>query len=130
MIDNEEGFQYSYSAREQEEIKKIREKYQPETAGEKESKLEQLRKLDAGVTKKATIVSLAIGVISCLVMGTGMSMVLVGNADMLVPGSAVGIVGIVGMILAYPIYMSIVRKERDRIAPEVLRLTEELLKQH
>ena len=43
-------------------------------------------------------------------------------------GIAVGIIGIVLVCLAYPIYNRIVKKEREKIAPEIIRLTDELMK--
>lgn len=128
MNKDKEEFQFSYSAKEQEEIKRIRDKYRTKTISEKESKMEQLRRLDASVTKKSTIASIVLGIVSCLVMGAGMSMILVGSTGMFAIGIVVGVVGIVGTILAYPLYMVITGKERQRIAPDVLRLTEELLK--
>ena len=63
------SFEYSYSAQEQEEIKKIREKYLPPE--ERETKMELLRRLDAGVNQKATAWSLVMGILSTLVMGVG-----------------------------------------------------------
>ena len=117
------GFQYTYSAKEQEEIKKIREKYLPPET----DKMEQLRRLDAGVTRKGTTVSLVIGIIGALVLGTGMSMCMVWT-ELFAVGIAVGVVGIIMVAPAYPLYSRITRKERDKIASEVLRLTDELLK--
>ena len=131
---SENGFSYSYSAREQEEIKKIRKKYAEDSARTDESSIERLRRLDASVTKKGTVASIIVGVISSIVMGAGMSIVMT-DLGALLPemlslfiGIAVGVVGIVGVALAYPIYKAITKKERERIAPEVLRITEELLK--
>lgn len=118
-------FKYTYSAKEQEEIKKIREKYMIADNSE-EDKMEQLRRLDSSVTKKGTSVSLVIGVVSALILGTGMSLVMVFNE--LVVGIIIGIVGIVGVSLAYPVYMHIVNKEREKVAPEIIRLTDELMK--
>lgn len=118
-------FKYTYSAKEQEEIKKIREKYMIADNSE-EDKMEQLRRLDSSVTQKGTSVSLVIGVVSALILGTGMSLVMVFNE--LVVGIIIGIVGIVGVSLAYPVYMHIVKKEREKVAPEIIRLTDELLK--
>lgn len=123
-MDNESTFEYTYSAPEQDEIKKIRDKYLP--PDEKESKMERLRRLDASVTKKGTVVSIIVGILSALVMGTGMSMCMV-MEGLMIPGIAVGIVGMVGVGLAYPIYSRITRKERERLAPEILKLTEDLL---
>ena len=127
-------FSYSYSAKEQEEIKNIRKKYAaPEKA---EDKMEQLRRLDAAVTQKATVVSLVFGVIGALILGTGMSLAMTeigqllglqGATAMLV-GILIGIIGIVLVCVAYPVYNRIVKKEREKIAPEIIRLTDELMK--
>ena len=98
--------------------------------------MEQLRRLDAAVTQKATSVSLVFGVIGALILGMGMSLAmtdigkiigLLGGMAMLV-GILIGIVGIVLVSVAYPIYNSIIKKEREKIAPEILRLTDELMK--
>ena len=116
-------FEYTYSAQEQEEIKKIREKYLPPE--ERETKMELLRRLDAGVNQKATAWSLVMGILSTLVMGVGMCCCLVWGIYAL--GIPVGVVGIVGVSLAYPVYNWIIRRERERIAPQILKLSEELL---
>lgn len=50
-MENKETFSYTYSAKQQEEIKKIREKYAPKEA----DKMEQLRRLDESVTRKGTV---------------------------------------------------------------------------
>lgn len=123
-MENQDSFEYTYSAPEQDEVRRIREKYLPRE--EQESKLDQLRRLDAGVTKKGTVVSLMVGVISCLIMGTGMSCCLVWT-DYFVLGIVIGVLGISGMVLAYPLYAHITQRERERIAPQILKLTEELM---
>lgn len=134
MENNKDGFNYTYSAKEQEEIKAIREKYFP--AEESEDKMEQLRRLDRSVTQKATVVSLIFGTIGALILGFGMSLFMSNLGDILgVSGSVailigiiVGIVGIILVCVAYPLYNRIARKEREKIAPEIIRLTDELLK--
>lgn len=128
------GFRYTYSAKEQAEIKKIREKYAPMEPTEK--KMERLRRLDAGVTHKARAVALTLGVLGTLILGFGMSLcmttmgkILGDYQDMaMVVGIPIGLVGCVLVSLAYPIYNLIVRRERRRVAPEILRLTDELMK--
>lgn len=117
-------FNFTYSAAQQEEIKAIREKYLPQE--NVEDKMEILRKLDAGATNKASIYALALGIISTLVLGVGMCCCLVW--DLFVLGIVVGIVGIVGIAFAYPVYSRTLKKERERIAPEIIRLTDELMK--
>lgn len=133
-MEDKEIFKFTYSAKEQEEIKAIRKKYsEPEKT---EDKMEQLRRLDASVTQKATVVSLILGIVGTLVMGIGMSLAmtdigeiigLASSVSMLI-GIPVGTVGIVLVSLAYPTYNRIVKKERKRIAPEIIRLTDELMK--
>lgn len=131
-MENKERFHYIYSAKEQEEIKAIRKKYAP--SEETEDKMAQLRRLDAGVYSKATTVSLVVGIIGTLLMGLGMSLAMTDIGEMLgtvlamVIGVSIGIVGIVLVCLAYPIYNRTLRKEREKIAPEIIRLTDELMK--
>jgi len=128
------GFSYTYSAREQAELKRIRDKYTPPT--ETEDKMTRLRRLDAGVTKTAQTVAILIGVIGALILGSGMSLIMTDLAEILglnnhaavVIGIAVGIVGGVLISLAYPIYNAIVKAKRKKLAPEILRLTDELMK--
>lgn len=122
-MEENKTFQYTYSAKQQEEIQKIREKYLPS----KEDKLEQLRKLDKKVENAGLIWALAVGVIGTLILGLGMSLVLVWGK--LVLGIPVGVVGMIGVALAFPIYMYIIKKQRETIAPQILKLTEELSKQ-
>ena len=124
-MEQQDTFRYTYSAKEQEEVKRLREKYAPQPVAV-EDKLAALRRLDEGVTQKAMAFSLTLGIIGTLIMGTGMCCVLVWS-QMLI-GIPVGLMGILGVVLAYPLYNRILKTERARIAPEVLRLTDELLK--
>lgn len=118
------SFQYTYSAKEQEQIKEIRSKYVPK----EEIKLEQLQRLDNSASQKATAISLAFGVIGALVMGTGMSCCMVWADTLMIPGIVIGMVGMALVGYAYPLYSRVLKKERERIAPEILRLTDELMK--
>lgn len=128
-MENKEGFSFTYSAAQQQEIENIRKKYLPP----QEDKMEQLRKLHHSATQKAQAASIAIGVIGTLILGTGMSLFMtklgsaLGNHSMVI-GIIVGLTGMVLVALAYPIYNKVLKKERARIAPEILRLTDELLK--
>lgn len=119
-----ETFQYTYSAKEQEEVKRIRDKYLPK----EEDKMAQLRKLDAGVSQKATMYSIMIGMIGTLILGIGMCCCMVWGGNLFVPGIVIGLIGMAATGAAYPIYSKILKKEREKIAPEILRLTEELMK--
>ena len=128
------GFQYTYSAKEQAELKRIRDKYTAPT--EVEDKMARLRRLDASVTNTAQAVALVFGVIGTLLLGFGMSLVMTelaeslgisGDAAMVI-GIIVGIVGGILAGLAYPIYNAIVKAKRKKLAPEIIRLTDELMK--
>lgn len=117
-------FQYTYSAKEQEEIQRIRSKYLPK----EENKMELLRRLDAQVTQKASMYSIIAGVIGALIFGIGMCCCLVWADSVFALGIVVGVIGIAILALAYPLYNRTIKRERERIAPEVLRLTQELMK--
>ena len=117
-------FHYTYSSKEQEELKRLRQKYLPP----EEDKMTLLRRLDAGVTQKATAVSLVVGILGALIMGIGMCCAMVWMGVWFVPGIVIGIVGIAMVSVAYPIYQHVLRREREKIAPEIMRLTDELIK--
>ena len=127
-MENKEGFHFTYSAAQQQEVEDIRKKYLPK----EEDKMEQLRKLHAIPTQKAQAASLAVGIIGALSMGTGMSLAMteigaaLGSLAMVI-GILVGIVGMVLVALAYPLYNRVLKKQREKIAPEILRLSDELL---
>ena len=131
-MENKESFNYTYSAKEQEEIKAIRKKYAVQE--QTEDKMAQLRRLDAGVYSKATTAALVVGIIGALMMGMGMSLVmteigaLLGTVMAMIVGIGLGVIGIILVCLAYPLYNRTLKKEREKIAPEILRLTDELMK--
>lgn len=124
MEHREDTFQYTYSAKQQEEVQRIRKKYLPR----QEDKMEQLRQLDRSSTRKGTVVSVVVGVAGCLLMGIGMCCTMVWMGWLFVPGIVLGLLGIAVMAAAYPLYNSITRRERERLAPQILKLTEELSK--
>lgn len=123
------SFEYTYSAQRQQEVEEIRKAYLPK----EEDKMAALRKLHAIPTQKAQAASLAVGIIGALIMGTGMSLCMtelgsaLGNLDMVL-GILVSLVGIVMVALAYPLYNRTLKKEREKIAPDILSLTDELMK--
>lgn len=116
-------FNYTYSAKEKAELEKIRKKYMPASA----DKLSYIKKLDKSVSDKATIWSLVVGVIGALIMGVGMSLCMVAAGVWMIPGIIIGVIGMAVVAVAYPLYVKILKKERERIAPEILRLTDELM---
>ena len=118
-----ESFEFTYSAPEQEEIRRIREKYMPRQ--ERQSKLERLRELDEGVTRKGTVAALILGILGALILGLGMSLCMVW--ELFMPGIPVGVAGMAMAGVAYPVYTRVTELEKERVAPEILRLTEELM---
>lgn len=123
MENRNDTFSYTYSAKQQEEIRNIRKKYLPPER--KEDKMEQLRRLDKGAAKKGTIVSLVVGIIGCLLLGVGMCCTMIWMEQLFIPGILIGVVGIAAVAAAYPLYTHITKKEREKIAPQILKLTEE-----
>ncbi len=127
-MENKETFKMTYSAQQQEEVAAIRKKYAPK----QEDKMEQLRRLDAAVNRRASMASIIVGVEGTILMGLGMSLVMselgasLGNAALPV-GTFVGVAGMAVLALAYPLYRSVLKKERKKIAPEILKLTDELM---
>ena len=120
---DKETFQYTYSAPEQSDVKKIREKYLPKEM----TKMDQLRALDASVTKRGNAISIVHGTLYTLLLGLGMSCCMVWAGTWFLPGIVIGCVGLAGVAATYPIYSHIVKQDKAKLAPEILRLTEELI---
>ncbi|MGN1122062.1 MAG: hypothetical protein ACI4RV_06820 [Eubacteriales bacterium] len=120
---DKEKFSYTYSAKEQEELHQIRKKYAAE-----ENKMDKLRRLDASVSEKATVVSIIVGIVGALILGVGMCCTTVWKEIWFIPGVVIGLVGMAVIALAYPVYQKVLKKEREKIAPEIIRLTDELMK--
>ena len=110
-------------------VEKIRSQYTEQQHTEPDA----LKALDAKVKKPAYVFGYTYGSIGAIVMGAGMSLVMtdigaaLGRLAMMV-GIAVGLVGMVLAALAYPVYNRVLKKQRQKIAPQILHLSEELLK--
>lgn len=120
-------FIYRYSAKENKEIQEIRKKYLPR----EESKLEELKRLDDMVQISGTMESLCFGIGGALVFGLGLclAMQVIGNSVILIAlGVLLGIIGMVSMIVAYPIYCKVFSKTKEKLAPRILELASELSK--
>lgn len=124
-----ENFKMTYSAEQRREIEAIRSKYIPREP----DKMAQLRALDESVGKKASMLSIIIGVIGTLLLGLGMSLAMsefgaaLGVAAFPL-GVGIGVVGLAVLAGAWPVYNRVVKQEREKIAPDILRLTDELMK--
>ena len=125
VITQEKQFTYTYSAQENKEIQEIRKKYLPQV----ESKFDELKRLDAQVQNSGMVESLSVGIGGALIFGLGMclAMQVIGNGvAIIVLGVFLCIVGVVGMLVAYPIYRKIFEKTKAELAPRILELTAEL----
>ena len=122
MEQKNDSFSYTYSAKLQEEVKRIRQKYVPP----EENKLEQLRKLDESATRPGTIAAIVVGVVSALVLGLGMCCTMVWT-QFFVPGVVIGVVGLAGIGSAFPIYSVMVKRQRKILAPQIMKISQELM---
>lgn len=123
-VSDRECFAFTYSAKQQEEVERIRSKYLPK----EESKMEQLIRLDKQTERPGTIASITIGILGMLVLGVGMSGILIwtSNTQIFAAGIIIGIVGILIMGMAYPIYKKVTEKERSKVAEQIIALSNEL----
>ena len=123
------SFEYTYSPQRQQEVEQIRKAYLPK----EEDKMTELRRLHSIPTQKAQTLSLTVGIIGMLVLGTGMSLCMtelgaaLGSFSMVL-GILVGLAGLAMVAVSYPLYRRTLEQERAKIAPEILRLTDELLR--
>lgn len=94
------------------------------------SKVVALRKLDAKAKRPANIFTYTLGVISALVFGTGMCLSMgqigSGTTASFVLGIIIGIVGMVGMGVNYPIYKRILESGKKKYAFEIMELAKEI----
>lgn len=122
-MENDGVFNYQYSAAQNKEVEHIRKKYMPH----EESKLDRLKKMDNQVQTAGMLQSLILGVIGCLIFGIGVCFFLgVFTAESWLT-VALMVVGMLIMLPAYPVYRNISRKTKERLAPEILRLSEEII---
>ncbi len=117
-----EKFNYTYSAREQAEMEEIRRKYI--TPEQKPDKLELMRKLDKKAEMTGTISAICIGLFGTMLLGIGLSLIL--EFDNFITGIVLGLFGMGIMALAYPAFRKITELQRKKVAPEILRLSEEI----
>ena len=101
-----------------------------EYAPKNDSKVIALRKLDARAKLPATIFTYTFGIISALITGIGMclSMGVIGNSTstIFVLGVVIGIIGLAGMGLNYPVYKKMLAKGKQKYAFEIMELAKEI----
>ena len=110
-------------------VEKIRTQYTEKETTE----LDSLKALDAKVKRPANIFAYIFGGISAIIMGCGMSLVMtdigaiVGLGEAMIPGIAIGLVGMAMALLTYPIYKSILSARKKKYAKEILELSEKMI---
>ena len=130
-MNNEQNFDFTYNAPEQQEVLQIRIKYLPR----EESKLDALRALDAKVKRPANLFAYVFGAFSAIVMGAGMSLVMtdigavLGLQNTMVIGICTGVLGLAMALLTYPIYKAILKRRKNKYGAKILQLSEELMAQ-
>ena len=121
-MSNENTFQYTYSAPENQEVLNIRKKYMPH----EETKMEELKRLDNLVQGSGVMESLCVGIGGALIFGLGMCLTMEVIGHMIWLGVVLGLIGMAGMIFAYPVYRKFFARAKEQHAPRILQLTEEL----
>ena len=111
-------------------VEKIRSQY----IEQEHTELDALKKLDAKVKKPANMFGYTYGSISAIVMGAGMSLVMtdigtrIGLTATLVPGIAVGVVGMGMALSTYPIYKKILNSRKKKYADKIMELSDRITK--
>ncbi len=119
---NNQSFEFTYSAKHQKEIENIRKKYLPK----EEDKMETLRRLDKNAEKPGTMAGIIVGIIGTMLLGVGMCCTMVWADTAFILGIVVGVIGIAILSTGYPLYKKITKKQREKLAGQILALSEEL----
>lgn len=96
------------------------------------SKIIALKKLDNKAKLPATIFTYSFGIISSLIVGTGMclSMQVLGSSMVsMVLGIIIGIIGFIGCGINYPIYKRMLEKGKSKYAYEIVELARQISEQ-
>ncbi|MBQ8295051.1 MAG: APC family permease [Clostridia bacterium] len=128
MKETKDKFAYQYSApteRERKTAEEIRARYAPEE--ETTDKLSQLQRLDKKASQPPMIVALSFGVVGILIFGTGLTMIL--EWTLLLYGCLVALLGLLPVGFAYPVYRKLAARGRKKYGAQILKLSEEILKE-
>ncbi len=115
-------FQYTYSAPVNKEVEQIRNKYLPQEV----DKFSELKKLDYKVQSAGIAESLAVGIIGCLIFGIAMCMGLDVIGGGMIFAVILGIIGVIVMLPAYPVYLKVSRKVKEKYTPQILAIADEI----
>lgn len=110
-------------------VQKIRTQY----TEKQHTELDELKELDAKVKRPANAFAYTYGSVSAVIMGAGMSLVMtdigavIGIASAMVPGIAIGVVGLGMALTTYPIYKGMLAARRKKYAPEIMKLSDKIM---
>ncbi len=94
------------------------------------SKVIALRKLDRKAKGKANLFAYTFGILMALVLGVGMclSMGVIGDEStfMMTIGIIVGVIGVAGVSINYPIYKKLLENGKKQYAFEIMQLAKEI----
>ena len=101
-----------------------------EYARKDKTKVVQLKKLDAKAKRPANIFAYTFGIVSSLVLGVGMclAMKVIGDGSTVSfgVGIGVGLLGILGVSINYPIYKKMLEKGKEKYVSDIIRLAKEI----
>ena len=111
----------------------IAEKIASEYAPKVDRKVIALKKLDRQAKKGAEIFSYIFGTVFSLVLGTGMCFAMGeigdGSITSMIIGIVIGLVGILGVSINYPIYKKILQKGKEKYGSDIIRLAKEIVEE-
>ena len=94
------------------------------------SKVVALRKLDKRAKLPATVFTYTFGIVTALIFGTGMCLAMgqigSGTTGSFVLGILVGVLGMIGMGVNYPIYKKLLRNGKQKYAFEIMELARQI----
>ena len=90
------------------------------------SKIIALKKLDNKAKLPATVFTYSCGIISALVFGTGMCMAMKVIGNSMVLGIIIGIIGMIGCGVNYPLYKKMLNKGKAKYAYEIVELARQI----
>lgn len=113
-------------------VQKIRAEYT-----EKEfTSLDKLKNLDKKVKRPVNIFSYIFGSVGAIIMGSGMSLIMtdIGEklniADTMTIGVIIGIIGMLIVIINYPIYKKLLAGRKDKYAKEIMEISDKIIKEN
>lgn len=114
---------------------KVAEKIRTQYTEKEHTQLDALKALDAKVKRPANIFAYIFGSLGAIIMGSGMSLIMtdigatIGITNTMLPGIIIGVVGLLLVIVNYPIYKGILNGRRQKYADQILKLSDEIMEE-